>query len=144
MATAPSFEETPSLEAHCPTQDTEKDLPLPSSHDNTGTAVQVDNLPAAIQNGFGALTQQQQQQFTANLAEINGRSAELMKMTSRLTETELPEADLHLIDTEIESLGAELESLSAQCKSFEAQVTAYMRTRGCSQCGSKLWLTESK
>ena len=144
MATAPSFEETPSLEAHCPTQDTEKDLPLPSSHDNTGTAVQVDNLPAAIQNGFGALTQQQQQQqFTANLAEINGRSAEmnsryaeLMKMTSRLTETELPEADLHFIDTEIESLGAELESLSAQRKSFEAQV---MRTRCCSQCGSKLW-----
>lgn len=116
-------------------------MPLPSSHDNTSTAVQVDNLPAAIQNGFGALTQQQ---FTASLAEINRRSAEmnrrwaeLMKMTSRLTETELPEAELHLIDTEI-------ESLSAQCKSFEAQVTAYMRTLGYSQCGSKLWLTESK
>ena len=100
-------------------QNTKNGLPLPSSLGDTGTAIQIDNLPM-IQQGLASLNmaafvqllmsfatraEAREINYAASLAETNARLAET---NAGLAETK---AELHLVKTKVEHLEGQIIAL---------------------------------
>jgi len=98
------------IEEYC--QGTEKDLPLPSSHNNTGTAIHIDNPPAIQDGRASGDTAALIQSFAARLTKTEDTLTEMKtNLEGRLAETVETRAELLLVNTKVESLEAQIIAL---------------------------------